>query len=163
MVAKIKNIIGLKSGRLTVVKELPSKLQPSKIAKSGFVPQRMVGCICECSNVVNCSLNNIRRKTRVSCGCIRKEGLNKKHGYCGTKTYGAWTRMKGRCNNPNHDSYIYYGNKGIKVCDKWNNSFEEFLKDMGDCPEGYSIGRIDVNKGYEPNNCKWVKNRTKGL
>lgn len=158
MPAKIENIIGLKSGRLTVIRELPTKLCPYNNRKCGYYSLRVVECICECSKIISCPLNHIRRKSkpRVSCGCIKKEGTTRKHGYCGTKTYNIWQAMKKRCNNPKSDFYYCYGGKGIKVCEEWNNSFENFLKDMGECPEGYSIERIDINKGYNPDNCKWI-------
>jgi len=64
--------------------------------------------------------------------------------------------MRSRCNNPNTKAYESYGAKGIKVCDRWN-SFENFLTDMGERPgKEYSIERIDLSKGYCPDNCKWA-------
>jgi len=63
--------------------------------------------------------------------------------------------MLQRCNNPNHSHYKYYGGRGIKVCDRWLESFENFYEDMGERPEDLTLDRIDVNKGYYPENCKW--------
>jgi hypothetical protein len=64
--------------------------------------------------------------------------------------------MKTRCYNPNTEYYKHYGGRGIKVCDRWLNSYENFLKDMGPKPSLiYSLDRIDVNGNYEPSNCKW--------
>ena len=71
------------------------------------------------------------------------------------RTYGIWQAMKDRCHNPNNGRWHQYGGRGITVCDEWRESFETFVADMGNAPDKCSIDRIDVNKGYIKDNCKW--------
>lgn len=76
-----------------------------------------------------------------------------------SKTYSCWVHIKQRCFNKKNNNYKNYGGRGITICSRWKNSFENFLKDMGESPDGLSIDRIDNNGDYEPKNCKWSTNK----
>ena len=87
---------------------------------------------------------------------IKKEWKSD-HGLVGSRVYRIWSGMKTRCYLKSSRGYKWYGAKGITVCDEWLNSFEKFYEDMGDPPTNkHQIDRIDNDKGYNKENCRWV-------
>jgi hypothetical protein len=118
-------------------------------------------CKCDCGNLTIIWASNLGRITH-SCGCLRKDTKsNLSHGEAGgikpSPEYRTWINIKSRCYNRNCRQYYKYGAKGIKVCQRWLDSFEAFLEDMGRRPSSkHSIDRKNTRSDYEPGNCKWA-------
>jgi hypothetical protein len=100
------------------------------------------------------------RKLTVTCGS-KECGVGLKHGLCGTSEYLTWGDMCSRCTNINHHAYADYGGRGISVCNRWLNSFEDFLTDVGRRPSAkFSLDRFpDKNGNYEPGNVRWATSK----
>lgn len=120
-------------------------------------------CRCECGVEKSFYQSNLVGGKSTSCGCRSAETVEKlragatKHGMSRTATYKSWTSMKERCLNSNTWNYAEYGGRGITICQRWLESFENFLTDMGECPDGMTLDRFPNNDGhYEPGNCRWA-------
>ena len=116
-------------------------------------------CECSCGNTCVVIGGNLSSKHSTSCGCWPKERaffINLTHGKAHTPEYRSWSGMKNRCYNKKTNNYFFYGGRGITVCARWLESFENFLKDMGERPSlQHSIDRINNTGNYELSNCKW--------
>ena len=117
-------------------------------------------CQCDCGNQSIVSNFALKSGNTKSCGCLALEirrNIRKTHGLTNTQEHQAWSEMKKRCNNPNSNTYSYYGGRGIKICERWEHSFENFLSDMGKKPTSqHSLDRINGELGYSPENCRWA-------
>jgi len=149
--AKGKNITGNKYNMLTVIGMGSYRYSNNQIKWD---------CICDCGNRKSASYTNLVSGNTKSCGCLRRKltgNRARSHGQSKTSEYGIWYAMRDRCSNPKKKEYKHYGGRGIKVCKRWQNSFENFISDMGFRPsKKHTLERGDNNKGYCKANCRWA-------
>lgn len=143
------DLTGKRFGRLTVVR------YDGKRGKQCYWL-----CKCDCGNTTTVQTNRLKSGKTRSCKCIQRETrvqMNLRHGMSKSGEYGSWVSIRARCCNKNSRVYHRYGGRGIRVCKRWMNSFDNFLADMGKKPTAeHTIERRNGKGHYCPSNCYWA-------
>lgn len=150
---------GKRFNRLVVVKYIGQK-------RYGGEPKRMWLCKCDCGNTIITAITPLKQGRTKSCGCYANEmqhSIGRKHGMSNSRIFSIWANMLSRCTNPNSTHFKRYGGRGITVCDEWlgeegSVNFINWALNNGYSDE-LTIDRINNDKGYSPDNCRWVTNK----
>ena len=154
--------IGRRFGRLEVV-----GIRRERRGKRNTI---MAHCRCDCGSEKDVFWQALADGRVKSCGCLNRELTakrghdNARHGGCGTRLYRIFRSMRERCERPRHMHYASYGGRGIKVCPEWRGNFAAFREwaTSHGYADNLSIDRIDNDRGYSPDNCRWVDTRAQG-
>lgn len=125
------------------------------------VNKRKWNCVCDCGNKFESEARPILTGRTLSCGCYTRDRMTS-HGMSRSREYKSYFAMIGRCLNPRNKDYHNYGGRGVTVCKRWRESFENFLEDMGSRPEKTSLDKIDNDRPYGSDNCRWASDLTQG-
>lgn len=155
--SRYKDITGERFGLLVVAEYLGNDAKGKVLWRS----------VCDCGGVKITRAENLIGGSTRSCGCLaieQRRNAAQRQSHAMSKTskpreHDAWAGMIRRCYDPKHPSFVRYGNAGISVCDDWRESFANFYNDMGECPIGYTLDRIDNRKNYLPDNCRWASRK----
>jgi hypothetical protein len=161
MPRQMVDLTGMRFGRLSVIR------RDSQRGHKGYAH---FACVCDCGRHSRHRSDHLRDGRARSCGCLHVElasaratthGDTKGRRY--SREYACWRSMLDRCSKPSQESYRLYGERGVTVCERWRESFDNFLGDMGRKPtSSHSIDRIHVEGNYEPSNCRWATPKQQG-
>lgn len=158
-----RDLSGQRFGRWTVIGRADDS-----ITKKGY-HNIMWHCVCDCGTSKDVRGKSLTEGISKSCGCLMRECVSERmsqHNGFGTRLYAVWNSMRQRCNNPNNQAYENYGGRGISICPQWDDFgvFRAWAESVGyrdDAERGeLTLDRIDVDKDYSPDNCRFVDMRT---
>ena len=141
-----ENLLGKKFGKLTVIE------------KRGITTtrNRLWLCKCSCGNERELPADKLRAGRRGSCGCSYRVESSGRF----VPERNLWKMMIARCYDEKSSGYRNYGARGIRVCDRWRDSFDAFFSDMGRRPDGMTLERVNNEGNYEPSNVIWADMKT---